>query len=334
MSYGLPSPSGHGHRATHYVWAPAFTGVPRRIGRSSRGKVARAKSFQAARRLNRRGAPRHTENRLAAALLSLGGRRSPDWYLSSVGALLWAGILIHSLPLLCAVVAWWVLKQTEGIPKTAIKDALRCSDACARSIRAKRKSSAEPPPTPEGIRAAWRQASNSLAGKLLAGTLLSNLEPVVDQSYIRGRNGEIVGRRGGIKRWLAENCPDMLPHYKALMSYKALTDKLRAALGVEEPDTLSGVLDFGSQTQGEVPGKEGVPPKSLKMKSDVRMIRSNVVYVTKNMISLFRDMGWGEEGEGTGGATGKETAAALERAVKERLGIVGMQRTRRRKRAA
>ena len=208
-------------------------------------------------------------------------------------------------------------------------------------------------------------------GKLLAGTLLSNLEPVVDQSYIRDADGTVVGRQPGIKGWLAANCPDMLPHYKALMNYKALSDKLRLALGVEEPDTLSGVLDFGAETPNATDGgaeaapesdgattqktgmalkttgvvakaagtipktaekegrkgkrRKGVLPKSLFIRNDVRLKNSNVVSVIDKVTAINDEMA-------RVGGTG--SMAALEAAVRERLGLVWMRRGKRRGHAA
>ena len=53
-----------------------------------------------------------------------------------------------------------------------------------------RTASVEAPPAPEELRRAWEAARGRghLAAKLLVGTLLSNLEPAVDQSYLRAED--------------------------------------------------------------------------------------------------------------------------------------------------
>jgi hypothetical protein len=194
-----------------------------------------------------------------------------------------------------------------------------------------RTASAEAPPKPEELRRAWEAARGRgpLVAKLLVGTLLSNLEPAVDQSYLRAEDGTIVGRRPGLKGWLRGYCPDLVPHYKALMSYKALADKLRIALGIEEPDTLSGVIDFGGVVQngGEEPSGVASPcgdaarggstkkdgesvldgratkdaggatwegrekPKSLKFRKSFRLQTTNGKTVIEGIHALFGNQG-------------------------------------------
>ena len=226
-----------------------------------------------------------------------------------------------------------------------------------KAIRIQRKTSVNPPPTPEALRRAWETARTSLSGKLLAGMLLSDLEPVVDQSYLRAEDGTIVGRRPGIKGWLLQNCPDMLPHYKALMNYKALADKLRKALGIEDPGTLAGVLDFspGMQEASEEPqlnakpsGEKGaktkgksareeerktqetsrISPKSLVILNEFKLMNSNKMNVVKSIYEIFGiSMGGAKDGEeGANQRSGPQSMAALDAILRERLGLVWMRR--------
>ena len=88
----------------------------------------------------------------------------------------------------------------------------------------------------------WTLSRQSLEGKILLGSLMGDLAVAVDASYVRGDDGEIVGRKGGIRGWLRRNAPEMVPHYKALMQYKALADKFRLACGVQEPDGAEEAL--------------------------------------------------------------------------------------------
>ena len=232
----------------------------------------------------------------------------------------------------------------EWFESMVVESSIEEYDANKKRICIHRKTSVNAPPTPEAIRRAWEAARGSLTGKLLAGTLLSDLEPAVDQSYLRDEDGTIVGRRPGIKGWLREHCPDMLPHYKALMNYKALADNLRRALGVEEPDTLAAVLDFG----------ERMSPKSLQFHKRLNLQKTNEETVWKEIHSLFGEMAMvaGKEGlcETVGNSasqTGQEVAqrgqgavgqswtmAALDAAVRERLGLAWMRRRGRARSAA
>ncbi len=90
---------------------------------------------------------------------------------------------------------------------------------------------------------AWEEARTSLAGKLRLGALLSEIEPHVDQSLIRDEAGHIVGRRPGILGWLRWNCPELVPHYKAIMAYKALADKVQMATGLQSKYSIVDVID-------------------------------------------------------------------------------------------
>ena len=81
------------------------------------------------------------------------------------------------------------------------------------------------------------------AGKLRLGALLSEIEPHVDQSLIRDEAGHIVGRRPGIRGWLRWNCPELVPHYKAIMAYKALADKVQMATGLQSKYSIVDVID-------------------------------------------------------------------------------------------
>ena len=270
MPYGRPSATGHGCRTTRYLWSPSVS-LPSRPRKrhhvSLRNDNSRRQRFYAHENSFRGFRGKRHIDWLDATLQFLLDWQHPQWYVSLVGKMVWLVFLLNNLPLFAVSIFVWVLNQTAGDGKSAEIELLSHHDQNRKSIRRHRKISVDEPPKPDDIRKAWRKARRSLGGKLLAGTLLSNLEPVVDQSYIRNANGTIVGRRSGIKGWLAANCPDMLPHYKALMSYKTLSDKLCMALGVKEPETLAGVLDFDASSQTDsskaMSGKHKDKPKSM-----------------------------------------------------------------------
>ena len=343
MPYGHPSSSCHGLRTTRYRWAPSFDPV------SPRRKPRRRTSSRSAREREARiSLPSWNWEEVFGS--SPGGKGVPNWYFSLVGSILLLAVAIHFPVLFVLGLFRWVIDGADICASEAEKSILSTMDERNYALRIRRKISVDAPPKPEAVRQAWEASRRSLAGKLLAGTLLSNLEPVVDQSYIRDADGTVVGRRPGIKGWLAANCPDMLPHYKALMNYKALADKLRMALGVEEPDTLFGILDFGAATRDATDGDAGtaaktagtesetvvkgvkkeagqrrILPKSLQIRNNARLLKSNV----ENVINRVDDINAAIIRAGGGG-----TMAALEAAVRERLGLVWMRRGRRWRRAA
>ena len=59
----------------------------------------------------------------------------------------------------------------------------------------------------------------------------------------------MVGRRPGIRGWLRERCPELMPHYKAVMAYKALADKVQMATGLQSKysivDVIDVIIEFG-----------------------------------------------------------------------------------------
>ena len=311
MPYGHPTSTGHGHRAPHYRWSPSFDPASSRRRSKSRPSSSR-KSRPAP-------SPLVAWDKTDGAFQ---GGHFPNWAITLLGFLLTLTLLVH-FPFL---LIFFLKPLLEGGFDTCINEAeesmLSSMDKMSKTLRIHRKTSVEPPPTPEAIRAAWAAARRSLMGKLLAGTLLSNLEPVVDQSYIRDEDGKIVGRRAGIKGWLTANCPDMLAHYKALMSYKVLADKLRMTLSVEEPDTLSGIIDFEKAIYDNgLNGNNGCKDfGEIRVCTDIRLAKSNREDVVKN-VSLLNDA---LRRTGRAGS-----AASLDAVLREQLGLPWMRRGRR-----
>ena len=131
--------------------------------------------------------------------------------------------------------------EARGRARVLAADARR-----RRALRRRRTASVFPPPSPESLLAAWERSRDSLAERILLGSLVADLEPAVDASYQRDADGTIVGRAPGIRGWLAENAPELLPHYKALMSYKRLAERFRLTCGLDEPGTAEELLAIRS----------------------------------------------------------------------------------------
>ena len=144
------------------------------------------------------------------------------------------------------------------------------AERARKAMRVVHRTSRREPPSRERLLRCWELSRTSLEGKILLGSLLGDADAAADHSYIRGDNGEIVGRRGGVRRWLDAVCPELAPHYKTLMRYKAMADKFRCACGLGDPDgaedalagadaPASAISDLRSQTSGFPP----TPPAQL-----------------------------------------------------------------------
>ena len=92
-----------------------------------------------------------------------------------------------------------------------------------------------PQPTFNAIRSALRTARSSPESAIRLGSLLEDLECFVDNTLIHDAQGQIVGRRGGIKRLLQREAPDLFAKYSTIMRYKAMAKRFRQACGSGEP---------------------------------------------------------------------------------------------------
>ncbi len=92
-----------------------------------------------------------------------------------------------------------------------------------------------PQPTFDAIRAALRVARSSPEAALRLGSLLEDLECFVDNTLLFDGQGRIVGRKGGIKRLLQREAPDLFEKYSTIMRYKATAKRFRQACGTGEP---------------------------------------------------------------------------------------------------
>ena len=67
--------------------------------------------------------------------------------------------------------------EARGRARTLAADARR-----RRALRRRRTASVFPPPSPEALLAAWERSRDSLAERILLGSLVADLEPAVDAS--------------------------------------------------------------------------------------------------------------------------------------------------------
>jgi len=121
-----------------------------------------------------------------------------------------------------------------------------------RRIRRRRTTNAMP--GNEELIEAFRKAKDSPAGMIRFGSLIEDLECYVDNTpYFK--NGQLVGRRGGIRRYLEREIPELYARYKTVMKYKALSKKFRQATGVADPVPAASLLPEEND-QGRSRGNE------------------------------------------------------------------------------
>ena len=190
--------------------------------------------------------------------------------------------------------------EARGRARALATDARR-----RRALRRRRAISVFPPPSPEALLAAWERSRDSLSERILLGSLVADLDPAVDASYQRNADGTIVGRAPGIRGWLAENAPELLPHYKALLSYKRLAERFRLACGLDEPGTAEELLGI------RTPGRP----------TPARSRRAALAKPRREAAALFA-------------ALPRPTLRALDDELHRRLGLVRRHRGPRRRRSA
>ena len=123
------------------------------------------------------------------------------------------------------------------------RDNARRRALAAERRRIARRTTLNPRPTPEALRAAFAARGASPEAKVRLGGLLEDLECYVDNCLRFDPDGEIIGRNGGVKAWLREHVSGLSGHYKTLMRYKALAKRLRQAAGISDPVPASAVFD-------------------------------------------------------------------------------------------
>jgi len=125
--------------------------------------------------------------------------------------------------------------------------------------RLHKRSTLNPCPTDGELREAFARAKDSPSDMVRFGSLLEDLECHVDNSAIFDEEGNLVGRRGGIRRYLALNVPELSARYKTVMRYKALAKRFRQALGVKDPVPAALLLP-SAETKGN-PAEPADPGK-------------------------------------------------------------------------
>ena len=170
--------------------------------------------------------------------------RTLDGYLRRRGAAYrqdMANLLCYALLMGGSFAVWVMRRQIDRHirrlkrPGYYERELARRHELARERRRLLKRSTLNPCPTDDELREAFARAKGSPADMIRFGSLLEDLECHVDNSAIFDGEGNLVGRHGGIRRYLALNVPELSARYKTVMRYKALAKRFRQALGVKDP---------------------------------------------------------------------------------------------------
>ena len=146
--------------------------------------------------------------------------------------------------------------------------------------RIRRRSTVNARPTAEQLREAFLHARDSVGNMVRLGSLMEDLECYIDNSLVFGEDGKIIARKGGIRRYIQSEIPDLYKSYKTLMRYKALARRFRQAVGISDPVPAASVLpeEDENAVQGcdaEVGANAEISPEEcLKSKNNARIVKN------------------------------------------------------------
>jgi hypothetical protein len=202
--------------------------------------------------------------------------------------------------------------------------------------RIRRRTTVNPRPTAEQLRDAFIHARESVGNMVRLGSLMEDLECYIDNSLVFGEDGKIIARKGGIRRYIQSEIPDLYKSYKTLMRYKALARRFRQAVGICDPVPASSVLpdedgnaDVGIDTGAFVPKCQKVPENTDNKDDEVNnkgtkcienMVRTNS---QGGVVRVLDGGGSGESildyddvnGETTGGGEGVSNRECIDESM-------------------
>ena len=178
--------------------------------------------------------------------------------------------------------------------------------------RIRRRTTLNARPTAGQLREAFLHARDSVDNMVRLGSLMEDLECYIDNSLVFGEDGKIIARKGGIRRYIQSEIPDLYKSYKTLMRYKALARRFRQAVGISDPVPAASVLpeedantDRGTGVGGSVSKNEKKAENTDKMQGKAKLHWERCV---ENTVRTNSQRGVGERTEsgGNGGEDGLE----------------------------
>ena len=135
--------------------------------------------------------------------------------------------------------------------------------------RIRRRTTLNPCPTAGQLREAFLHARDSVGNMVRLGSLMEDLECYIDNSLVFGEDGKIIARKGGIRRYIQSEMPDLYGSYKTLMRYKALARRFRQAVGICDPVPAASVLPDGDGNTDTGTDTDASAPKRKKTTENV-----------------------------------------------------------------
>jgi len=135
--------------------------------------------------------------------------------------------------------------------------------------RIRRRTTLNPCPTAGQLRDAFLHARDSVGNMVRLGSLMEDLECYIDNSLVFGEDGKIIARKGGIRRYIQSEMPDLYGSYKTLMRYKALARRFRQAVGICDPVPAASVLPDGDENTDTGTDTDASAPKRKKTTENV-----------------------------------------------------------------
>ncbi len=91
------------------------------------------------------------------------------------------------------------------------------------------------PPSCDELMSALEECRKTTTGILRLAAMMDNIDANYSRRYA-DTTGEKPGMTYGVRQFLSEACPGLMPRYKTLMRYSVLAKKIRRAAGLMEED--------------------------------------------------------------------------------------------------
>ena len=212
------------------------------------------------------------------------------------------GTYMMALAPVSAVAALWFVPRLIAI---ALRKARRPGYYAQEKVRrqalaherrsTRRRTTLNPIPTPEALLAQFRRIRRNPREMLVFGSMLEDLEAYVDNSLVRDPDGTIVGRNGGIKQWLRENCAELGKRYHTVMRYKALAKRFKQAIDLEDPVPVAYAI---AAAEAPIEVVAGDPEGGHTTKATKMQLRSGQRIEEEDGRCELEDARYGVENEG------------------------------------
>jgi len=175
--------------------------------------------------------------------------------------------------------------------------------------RIRRRTTLNPCPTAGELRDAFLHARDSVGNMVRLGSLMEDLECYIDNSLVFGEDGKIIARKGGIRRYIQSEMPDLYGSYKTLMRYKALARRFRQAVGICDPVPAASVLPDGDENTDAGMDTDGHASKCGKDAENSKNAENKTAYEDKRIVeNKVRTNSHGDAEGGEAPETGENRA--------------------------